>query len=126
MPINRTNGVYSTQVSTAANQKEGLPMAVEEAIRFFENFDLDAAGEDFTVGSLLERAKAEGYQITEDDLGAAAQQIVARLREPGELDDDELEAVAGGLSIGGPGGLTSHKVKKRHDVAMKLVKYMGR
>jgi hypothetical protein len=103
-------------------------MAVEEAIRFFENFDLDAAGEDFTVGSLLERARTEGYQITEEELGAAAQQIVASVREPGELDDDELEAVAGGLSVDqiaqprlGSYGIQSNMSRSMHDIAKKVI-----
>ena len=73
-------------------------MSVEDAIRFFKNFDIDAAGEDFTVGSLLDRARAEGYQITEKDLGAAAQQIMSNLQATGELDDDQLDQVAGGLA----------------------------
>jgi hypothetical protein len=98
-------------------------MAVEDAIRFFENFDLDAAGEDFTVGSLLDRARTEGYQITVEDLGAAAQEIVSSYREPGELDDDQLEAVSGGLSFGGAAGLGSHNAEKRHDAAMKFMRF---
>jgi hypothetical protein len=71
-------------------------VSVEDAIRILENSgDEDEIGE-INVDNLIERARAEGFNVTLEDLGAAAGQMIVRLTEPGALDDDELDAISGG------------------------------
>jgi hypothetical protein len=69
-------------------------MSVEDAVRF-----LEGCGDQTTFekgDDLLERANAAGYDVTPQDLAAAAEQILSRIKERGELDDEQLDAVAGG------------------------------
>ena len=73
-------------------------MSVEDAVRFLEQpregIDID----EVSVEDLIERAGAAGFDVTVEDLGAAAERIIEHLRVAGALSDDDLEAISGGLA----------------------------
>jgi predicted ribosomally synthesized peptide with nif11-like leader len=85
-------------------------MSIEEADRFIadiranpEKFDdLEAMGREGEALAVFEKVQAMGYDATGDEIREAFLEYISE-----ELDAEQLEAVAGGLSDGGIIGATA-------------------
>ena len=64
---------------------------------------LDKAKTSKTAEELIEMAKAENIELTEEEAAKA----LAELHKAGELSDEELDNVAGGCSPSAPRSITS-------------------
>jgi hypothetical protein len=71
-------------------------MSVEDAVRFLEESDEATQIDEMSVDELIERAGATGYEVSVEDLGTAAERLIEKLKDSGQLDDQDLDAISGG------------------------------
>lgn len=103
--------------------RENLKLFLEEVERDAELKgkinELNENHNENILNRLREIGQEEGYEFTNEDLKAFNQEVVLNMLEKGELSEDDLESVSGGLKFEGEIRLT---VMKPEDLLIDKLK----